>query len=379
MPRIIIGGDIAPTSSNLVLFRSGKTEELLGDDLLKVLGQADFRIFNLETPLADIESPIVKNGPCLIAPVDTIKVIQAIKTNLVSVANNHILDHGAQGLFSTLKTLQENNIATVGAGSNLQEAAQPYILELNSIKIGVYACAEHEFTIASEKRAGANPFDPLESFDHISDLKRNCDYVIVLYHGGKEYYRYPSPDLQKICRKMATKGANLIICQHSHCIGACEKYQGSVIVYGQGNFLFDYEDNEFTRTALLVDVEFTTAEMKVSFLPLTKQGNVVRLADNQYAAEILSSYRQRSEKILEEGFVEQQYDQLAIQKLNAYLAAFMGNSWPFRVMNKLIGYRWTSFMRSECSLTQLRNYVECEAHRELILAGLKEHLAKRGK
>ena len=50
------------------------------------------------------------------------------------------------------------------------------------------------------KSLGANPFDPLETPDHIAELKSRCDYVIVLYHGGKEYYRCPSPNLRKVFR-----------------------------------------------------------------------------------------------------------------------------------------------------------------------------------
>lgn len=55
----------------------------------------------------------------------------------------------------------------------------------------MYTCAEHEFTIATENTPGANPFDPLESLDHIQELKSKCDFVLVLYHGEKAHYRYP--------------------------------------------------------------------------------------------------------------------------------------------------------------------------------------------
>ena len=78
-------------------------------------------------------------------------------------------------------------------------------------KIGIYACVEHEFTVATEKESGANPIDLLETPDHIVELKKQCDYVIVLYHGGKEQYRYPSPNLQKTCRKLVEKGADLVV------------------------------------------------------------------------------------------------------------------------------------------------------------------------
>ena len=202
---ILIGGDLVPTNSNYELFSSANTAELLGDDLLEVLKQADFRVFNLEVPLTDQEAPIMKCGPNLIAPTSTINGIKQIQADLLTLANNHILDQGEQGIYSTIKILEKNAVDYVSAGSDLNNATQPYIYDCNGIRVGFYACAEHEFTIATEHSPGANPFDPLESLDHISKLKNECDYIIVLYHGGKEYYRYPSPYLQKACRKIIDK------------------------------------------------------------------------------------------------------------------------------------------------------------------------------
>ena len=125
------------------------------------------------------------------------------------------MDYGAQGLRDTMEILSTHDISYTGAGESLGRAQQPFIFRADGKTIGVYACAEHEFTIAGKASPGANPFDPLYSLDHISELKQKCDYVIVTYHGGKEYYRYPSPRLSEVCRKIAQKGADLVLCQHS--------------------------------------------------------------------------------------------------------------------------------------------------------------------
>ena len=118
------------------------------------------------------------------------------------------------------------------------------------------AVCDDEKRLAEENKAGANPFDLLDSPDHIAKLKTECDFVIVLYHGGKEHYRYPSPYLQKVCRKIVDKGADLVVCQHSHCVGCQEEYKDSTIVYGQGNFVFSKNyDDEFWQTSVLVEVE----------------------------------------------------------------------------------------------------------------------------
>ena len=229
--NILIGADLVPTRSNIDLFASGDTQTLLGEELNNILQNADYRIFNLEVPLTDREKPIPKCGPNLIAPTKCVEGYKAMHVDLLTLANNHILDQDQQGLVSTCSVLDDEGIAYTGVGQTPEEAAKPYIFECDGKRIGVYACAEHEFSIVTEYTAGANPIDLLETPDHIAALKAECDYVIVLYHGGKEHYRYPSPNLQKVCRKLVEKGADLVVCQHSHCIGCEEKIRVGVQLY----------------------------------------------------------------------------------------------------------------------------------------------------
>lgn len=224
--NILIGADLVPTRSNIDLFASGDTQTLLGEELNNILQNADYRIFNLEVPLTDQEQPIPKCGPHLVAPTKCVAGYKAMHVDLLTLANNHILDQEQQGLLSTCSVLDVAGIAYTGVGQTPDEAAKPYIFECDGKQIGVYACAEHEFSIVTEHSAGANPIDLLETPDHVAALKEQCDYVIVLYHGGKEHYRYPSPNLQKVCRKLVEKGADLVVCQHSHCIGCEEKIPG---------------------------------------------------------------------------------------------------------------------------------------------------------
>lgn len=68
---------------------------------------------------------------------------------------------------------------------------------------------------------------------------------------------------------MVHKGVNLIICQHSHCIGSYEEYEGANIIYSQGNFIFNKHDNEFWNTSLLIKVEFKT-EFIISYIPIVR-------------------------------------------------------------------------------------------------------------
>ena len=368
--KILIGADLVPTDTNWEFFTKGDSEQLVGKELCEMLKSVDYRIFNLEVPLTDISTPIKKCGPSLIAPTATIAGYKALGVDCLTIANNHIMDQGEQGFTSTRKVLEEHGISYVGGGDNLAEASKPYIFELEGKRIGLYACAEHEFSIAEEKIPGANPFDPLESPDHVVALKAQVDYVIVLYHGGKEHYRYPSPNLQKACRKLVEKGADLVICQHSHCIGCEEKYGNGTIVYGQGNFLFDHSKSEFWQTSLLIQIG---DEFEISYIPLEKKGNVVRLAED---SNILEQFHHRSSEICKDGFVSQKYAEFAESMLISYLWRIYGRkSIVYRALNKISGQRLNRYYITrklgKTRLLGVRNVIECEAHQELFLCSLK--------
>ena len=132
--NILIGADFVPTNSNVEYFRTKNTSALFGSELAAVLSGADFRIFNLETPLSDRAEPITKCGPNLTAPTDTVKGYEAVGVGLFTLANNHILDQGAQGLKSTLETLKNAKIDFVGAGENAEEAKKPMFLSVTARK-----------------------------------------------------------------------------------------------------------------------------------------------------------------------------------------------------------------------------------------------------
>lgn len=373
---ILVGADLVPTKTNRQLFVDGDIDTIIGEQLKEICEKSDFRIFNLELPLTDCVTPIRKHGPNFSAATDTIKGIKALNPSLFTLANNHIMDQGEQGFISTSNLLKEYRIPMVGAGANLKEATKPYIINQDGTRVGIYACADHEFSIAAEEKMGANPFNPLESLDHISDLSKICDCVIVLYHGGNENYRYPSPYLQKVCRKMSDKGADIIICQHSHCIGCFEQYHDSTIVYGQGNFLFDDSDSELWMSGLLICLSLERRYYSVNYIPLEKRNHTVRLANMELGNAILHSFQDRSKKILIPGFIEEEYRKLADQTMDAYLKALHGGGYFYRFVNKISRNRLIQSY-SEKQLLAIENYVTCDAHRELLLSGIKNRYEKR--
>lgn len=372
----LIGADIVPTESNFDYFSKSGINNIVSEELYNILYNADFRIFNLEVPLCDNITPILKNGPTLSAPISSVKGLKELKVDLVTIGNNHIMDQGVQGIKSTISSLKDAGIDYVGGGENVSEASRPYIFNFGFHTVGVYACSEHEFSIATIDSAGANPYDPTNVFDHIRKLKELVDYVVILYHGGKEHYRYPSPELQKNCRKMCDEGADLVVCQHSHCIGCEENFNNSKIVYGQGNFLFDRSNDECWLTGLLIKIN---EEFQVSYLPIIKCNNGVALADVEKSREILDAFYTRSQSVENDDMILEEYNKLSDLMIDYYLDILKGkDKLIHKVMIKVFGKkyerRFLANRYSQKQLVKLYNVIMCEAHRELLLKGIERKM-----
>lgn len=355
--KIVFAADMAATAANEDLFIKGDVEKITDKPILEYLAKFDFRVMNIEMALTETNDPIVKCGPNIKASKKAINAINKFNPSLALLSNNHVLDFGEAGLRDTVEVLSENGIPYIGAGENLADSRVPYILEQDGKKVGIYNCGEHEFTIAGENSWGANPYEPLVTFDDIAELKAKCDYVVVIYHGGKEHYRYPSPEVQKRCRKMIDKGADAVICQHSHCIGCFEDYNGGKIIYGQGNFVFVENINEEAwHTSLIVGVTVEDG-LKFEYFPICMSEVGARTATEAEAKEILDNFYKRSEEIKTPGFVQKSYSAFAAKMIGGYL-------------KKMQSVFDTNGEYNMEMITAMFNYFTCEAHLEVVAQGL---------
>ena len=355
--RIIIGSDVVVTDTNRQFFADGNAQEMVGKEIKEVLDKADYRIYNLETALTDKDTRIKKCGPNISAPKVCVNGYKALGADLLCLANNHVMDFGYDGLVSTMETLDQAGISIVGAGLNKEQAEKPFIIEKDGKKVGIYNCCEHEFSWVEDYGVGCNGFDSLETPDKVKALKEECDYVIVLYHGGKEYYQYPSPRLRKVCRKLTEKGADLVLCQHTHCVGCEEDYAGGKIIYGHGNFIFSIETKmTIWGDGFLVCVDIDDKGVNYEYVPfkMTKAGVAIETNGN-----ILKEYKERSEEIKQNGFVEEKFEQMAADTvIDRYVIRMMGKVPTEEEFNK-VGM-------------QLFHCAECEVHRECLLTGLRK-------
>ncbi len=254
--KMVICGDIVPTRLSAPYFETGDIDILFGD-VLPLLASADRVVANLECALTNSTEAIKKCGPNLKASPICAKTLKKAGITDCSLSNNHVLDFGEEGLNDTLKALSEEGIHFTGVGKDETDSRKCQIIEEKGVRIALISVAEHEYTYALPDKAGVWPFDPFDTMEDITEAKKQSDFTIVLYHGGKEQCEYPSPRLLKACHAMIRAGADMVFCQHSHCIGCIEDYRGGKILYGQGNFHFiGNRDHPHWKGGLIVQINF---------------------------------------------------------------------------------------------------------------------------
>lgn len=231
------------------------------DEIRDVFSQSDYNIVNLEAPVTESTSKILKTGPHLKSEKEsTLEVLKALNINLCTLANNHVLDYDEQGVLDTINFCKEHNIQTVGAGKNKEEAAKVFYKDSPVGKIAIINIAENEWASATDTNAGANGMDLIDDVKAIQKAKEESDFVFVIVHGGHEYYNLPSPRMQKQYRFYIDNGADIVVGHHTHCISGMETYKNKPIYYSLGNFLFTKSSvYEEWYKGMILEVEITTS------------------------------------------------------------------------------------------------------------------------
>lgn len=371
MITVVIGGDLCPIGKNQPYFVAGDAESIF-NDLLQEFEDADLSVANLECPIIQESSPIAKNGPVLGVESDCINGLIQSKIKVLNLANNHIMDHGMTGLLNTLTVCEEAGIATVGAGRNIKEARRIFIKEIDNFRIGILGVAEHEFSIAKENCGGANPLDLIDYVRNVKNRSGNINYLIVLLHGGNEHYPLPSPRLRDICHFMVEMGANAVIAQHSHCPGCYEQYNGSTIVYGQGDLIFDWfsgHDVSPSKGFLVKLIINNYDEHSAEIVPYVQHPKGIG-AKKMYGEEkevFLREINERSARLADPAFIKEEWLKLCEERKQSYyfnlLPRFINN----RVLQKVNNYfHFVEQLFSARHLLRLENMIRCESHREII-------------
>ena len=176
--------------------------------------------------------------------------MKILNISVVSVANNHVCDHGREGFSQTTSLLKDNGFLQIGS---YQESIS---------EIGWMEYKNKKLAFAAFNDINDHPecklIAPLERdilFNTLDEIKKQSpDFIIYSLHWGNEYITWPSLSQVDLAHELIDKGVNIIIGHHPHVVQPVEKYNGGVILYSLGNFLFDMLWSEKVRNGMKVDL-----------------------------------------------------------------------------------------------------------------------------
>ena len=267
--KIIFTGDLS--CSGIFSDRVRLNQEIFDKKLLNKINSVHNVVCNLEGP-ATTAPNLYRSDYNVRSPENTIKYFTQRNISVFNLAKNHIFDCGEIGFKDTTRKILKYNKGYFGAGNDINEASQPIYLEGEKIRISLIGICHKEGLIASKIKPGIF----CDEYDNtikktINNAKKNSDWVIVNYHGGEEYTRYPMPSRRKKLFKYLDYGANIIIAHHPHVFQGFEKVNKKLIFYSLGNFVFDipqHRNKKYTDKSALLKLKFTRNKISFSFIPI---------------------------------------------------------------------------------------------------------------
>lgn len=233
------------------------------------LKKSDILFANLEGPISDRGIKVGSIYSFRFNPKAVEGLIYA-GFDVLSLANNHMLDYQRIALEDTMRILEENNIDYVGAGFNKEAAFSLKIKEIKNTKIGFLAYTNLGLKNwqAGNENSGIswiNENDISKVTEDIKKAKEKVDILIISLHAGEEYKKNPIPFQVSFARSCIDNGADLVVGHHSHVVQRIEKYKDGWIAYSLGNFVFDQGFSEETMKSIILKAIIKDKKIKEIF------------------------------------------------------------------------------------------------------------------
>jgi poly-gamma-glutamate synthesis protein (capsule biosynthesis protein) len=285
---LVFAGDINLDDTWSVMTYAAQQPNGLADcidgALLEAMNQADLCCINNEFSFSDRGTPMADKAWTFRAKPENVSLLTEMGVDVVTLANNHVYDYGADAFADTLTTLREAGIAYVGAGADLTEAATPVYKTVDGVTIAfVNATRAEKYVMtpaATEESSGVlRCYDTERFVEEIQEARAAADFVVCCVHWGTEY-SYELEEVQRTtARTYLEAGADVIVGTHSHCLQGIEYYQGKPIFYSLGNFWFNDKTLETGLLRLTLTGEGEkTPSLDCTFLPAIQEGCVTRSA-----------------------------------------------------------------------------------------------------
>jgi poly-gamma-glutamate capsule biosynthesis protein CapA/YwtB (metallophosphatase superfamily) len=249
-----------------VMFEGALRAKLLEDpngllaSVAPVLSAADVAVVNLETAVTDGGEAVQPKKYNFRAPPVALDALKAAGIDAVSLANNHGLDFGLEGLTDTLAAGAERQYPVIGIGNNAAEALTPYRVDIRGQRISVFGVTDvidspYEYDWRATDTAPGVASSKFEGLDRlvetIKQWRPESETIVVYLHWGIEREPCPSDRQREVARALTDAGADIIVGTHAHWVQGAGMFDRAFVGYGLGNFVFYNEQGEYGRSGVL--------------------------------------------------------------------------------------------------------------------------------
>lgn len=205
----------------------------------------DLAFYNQESILGGVELGL-SSYPRFNSPKDFGETMLKLGFNLISLANNHTLDKGEEGVHSMLrfwrnKESKNSEIYSTGSfeSADAKDKIQQKILQKNGISYAMlaYTYGTNGIPLPQGKEYLVNVYTKEMLKNDIKAIRHKVDLLIVSIHWGVEYTHKPTKEQREIAQFLANLGVDIVIGNHPHAIQPIERIGNTLIFYALGNFL----------------------------------------------------------------------------------------------------------------------------------------------
>ncbi len=301
--RVIAVGDIMLAGSAVpVLKINGISYPFRSSGLAKLISTSDAAFANLEYPITMRQDRFMDKTYLFKGLPQTLAAIKEAGFTLVSLANNHIMDYGSQGLMDTIEQCDRIGLAHAGAGADDASAGKPAVFVRRGVRYGLLAYSltfPPEFW-AKKDRAGTYHPHYTQIQNDIQKARPGADILMVSFHWGEELSSTPKPYQEALAHLAVDAGADMVIGHHPHVAQAIEIYQGKPIFYSLGNFVFGSYSTK-VDTGFMAELAYRGLRLQeVNLYPLIVCNHTTlfqpKLAEGPVARKIIKNLYRISKK-----------------------------------------------------------------------------------
>jgi len=254
---------------------------------------------NLEAPITNLDVKYFNDKNEVFyfkSPSGSEEILKNGYIDVVSLANNHVMDAGKEGMLDTYKRLQKNDIIPVGVGNNIEEALKPVYINYKGTIIAIFAFSTviPRSVWAGPDKAGTAGGSGELLCAAVKKVSSKVDAIFVSIHWGEEAdtdfpVKEPEREQVELAHKLIDAGAACIVGHHSHALGPVERYKGGIIFYSLGDFIFAGRHSASHTTSIMAQITLSKSGLEsYTLIPVN-----INPYEVEYAPEILDEKRGR--------------------------------------------------------------------------------------